>query len=46
MIQTILVIGLFLVAGFFLARRFYHSFTGKGSSGCEKCAARDLPIKN
>ncbi|MFY0607511.1 MAG: hypothetical protein JXR10_12415 [Cyclobacteriaceae bacterium] len=42
MAQTILVIILFLVAGFFLGRRFYLSFSGKGNSGCESCAAKEI----
>ncbi len=42
MIQTTIVIGIFLVAGFWLVRRFYLSFSGKDSPGCEKCAAKEI----
>lgn len=42
MIQTILVILIFAVAVFFIARKLYLSFTGRKAPGCEKCAANEI----
>ncbi|WP_421874082.1 hypothetical protein [Marinoscillum sp.] len=45
MVQTLIVIGLFLVAGFLLGRRLYNQFSGKKQPGCEKCAANEIASK-
>ena len=42
MIQTIIVIGLFVLSGFFLGRKLFLSVKGKESPGCEKCAAHQI----
>ena len=42
MIQILVVIALFLGAGFLLGRRIYLQFAGKKQSGCEKCAANEI----
>ncbi len=42
MIQTVIVITLFLAAAFWLGRKLYLNFSGKQSPGCEKCAAKEL----
>jgi hypothetical protein len=36
-IQLLAVILVFLVAIFFVARRFYWQWTGKTKAGCENC---------
>lgn len=41
MIQTVLVIALFLGALFYVGKRIYDSANGK-KQGCEKCDAREL----
>ena len=46
MAQTLLVIGLFGVAAFFLGRRLYLQFSGKKQPGCEKCAANQIASRN
>lgn len=43
MVQTILVIGLFLLATAFLTRKLYLTIKGKGQQGCEKCAVNTTP---
>lgn len=42
MIQTVLVIVLFLAAAFWLGRKLYLNLSGRQSPGCEKCAAKEL----
>ena len=42
MIQTVIVITLFLAAAFWLGRKLYLNMSGKKSPGCEKCAANEL----
>lgn len=41
MVQTFLVIALFLVAGFLLGFRLFKQFSGKKQCGCEKCATKN-----
>lgn len=42
MMQTLVVIALFLAAGLFLGKRIFAQFAGKKQTGCEKCASNQI----
>ncbi len=46
MTQTIIVIGLFVLAGFMLGRKLYKTIRGNEKPGCEKCAANSITKSN
>ena len=43
-IQLFIVILIFLLAVFFIARRFYLQMKGKKSAGCENCGVAEKEV--